>query len=141
MSCKIVRVVCSASAPRGIWRAPHCWDHGVSSYRRTSYTLADNAPLVSCISIQLAGGAARVRRGVYRGRSTAAAVLAGEQLPPADQLQDGHDDVAGAAGQATDNPVAGVRLGRAGELPAAVGAAVFHRDFYVTASKEFLWAV
>ena len=55
----------------------------------------------------------------------------GTTLPPADQLQDWHDDVAGAAGEAADDPVAGVLLGRAGELPAAMGAVVGHKSNWV----------
>jgi len=43
-------------------------------------------------------------------------------LPPADELQNGHDDVAGAGGEATDNPVAGVWLWRTVQRSAAVDA-------------------
>jgi len=56
-------------------------------------------------------------------------------LPPAHHLQDGDDDVAGAASQAPDDPVAGVLLGRCGEGPAAMGAVVGHGSG-VTAQKS-----
>ena len=49
------------------------------------------------------------------------------RLPPAHQLEHRDDDVAGAAGQATDEPVALFLLGRAGKLPAAMGAIIGHR--------------
>ena len=52
----------------------------------------------------------------------------GGRLPPAHEFQDGNNDVAGAAGQAADDPVASVGLGGAGKLPAAVDAMVGHRE-------------
>ncbi len=61
----------------------------------------------------------------------------GKGLPPADQLKDGDDDVAGAAEQAADNPVAGVLLRGRSERLAAVGTVVGHgRGDYC--SKEFI---
>src|SRR5437879_4843498 len=50
-------------------------------------------------------------------------------LTPAHQLEHRDDDVAGGAVQALDEPVAGVTLGRALQLTAAMGAIVGHREW------------
>ena len=55
-------------------------------------------------------------------------------LPPANQLEHWDDDVVGAAMKAADEPVAGVTLGRAGQLLAAMGTLVRHGGYY---SLEF----